>query len=297
MSLQKIATLISSITAFLLLMIKFFIWIFSGSIAVLSSAIDSLLDLFVSLFNYFAIYSSEKNPDNKFNYGRWKIEALASLFEWLIIAASWIFIIYTAIDKLIHKQAVEFVWIAVIVMLISVIITGWLVYFLWYVSKKTNNIVIQSDALHYKTDLYSNMWILLWLTIIHFTGWFYIDGIIGIIIGCYIIYSAWDLIKKWYLLLLDVSLDQSQLDQIEQIIKKQPLVTWFHELKTRQSWDMRFVEMHLVFTPDIKLIDAHRIADHIEYSIPNINKKYTRKIMIHLDPYDDSYLDKKKLNW
>jgi divalent metal cation (Fe/Co/Zn/Cd) transporter len=81
MSLQKTATIVASVTAFLLLVTKFFVGIISGSIAVLSSAIDSLLDLFVSLFNYFAVHSSEKDADKLFNYGRGKIEALASLLE------------------------------------------------------------------------------------------------------------------------------------------------------------------------------------------------------------------------
>ena len=73
MSITKIATIVSSITAFLLLTIKLIIWFFSWSISVLSSAIDSLLDLFVSIFNYIAIQNSEKPQDRIFNYWRWKI--------------------------------------------------------------------------------------------------------------------------------------------------------------------------------------------------------------------------------
>jgi len=162
MSLQKTATIVSSITAFLLLVIKFFVWIISGSIAVLSSAIDSLLDLFVSLFNYFAVSNAEKEADSKFNYGRGKIEALASLIEWLIITGSGFYIMYVSVIKLINNEQVNYLWTAVVVMLISVIVTGALVYYLEYVAKKTNNLVIKSDALHYKTDLYSNVWILIW---------------------------------------------------------------------------------------------------------------------------------------
>lgn len=136
MSLQKIATIVSSITALLLLVIKFFVWIISGSIAVLSSAIDSMLDLFVSLFNFFAVRSAEKESDNQFNYGRWKIEALASFFEWLIITASWFYILYEAIMKIINRSEVSYLWISVVVMLVSVVITWALVYFLEYVAKK-----------------------------------------------------------------------------------------------------------------------------------------------------------------
>jgi len=288
MSLQKTATVVSSLVALLLLVIKFIVWIMSGSIAVLSSAIDSMLDLFVSVFNYFAIYNSEKKADSRFNYGRWKIEALASLFEWLVIIGSWLYILYESLKKFINNEKVEYIWESVWIMIVSVIITWTLVYYLQYVAKKTDNIVIKSDALHYKTDLYSNAWILIWLVIIYFTKFYIIDAIIGVLISIYIIYSAWELVHKWYMLLLDAALDEEEVQNIIKIINMQNKVSNFHELKTRQIGHIKYVEFHLVFNPEILLIDAHRIADHIEYSIPKIDNKYEWKVMIHLDPYDDS---------
>jgi len=291
MSLQKTATIVSSITAFLLLVIKFIVWLMWGSIAVLSSAIDSLLDLFVSLFNYFAVNNAEKDPDKQFNYWKGKIEALASLIEWLIITGSWIYIFYASVMKFIDNEHVSYLWITVAVMLVSVVFTWSLVYFLEYVAKETNNIVIKSDALHYKTDLYSNVWILIWLAIIYYTWFYQVDAILWIIIAIYIIYSAWELIEKWYMLLLDAAIDEKEVEQIKKIIKWQKLVTNFHELRTRQVGRVKYVEVHLVFNPTILLIDAHRIWDHIEYQIPKIDPNHEWKVMVHLDPYDDSMED------
>ncbi len=291
MSLQKTATVVSSITAFILLVIKFVVGIFSWSISVLSSAIDSLLDLCVSIFNYFAVHNAEKKADKTFNYGRWKIEALASLLEWLIITGSWIYIFYASVMKLINNETVSYLWISVVVMLISVILTWALVYFLEYVAKKTDNLVIKSDALHYKTDLYSNVWILIWLAVIYFTWFHQVDAILWMIIAVYIVYSAWELISEGFLLILDAAIPEKEVEKIIAIIKNQKLVTNFHELRTRQVWWTKHVEVHLVFNPDIKLIDAHRVSDHVEYSIPKIDEKKKWKVMIHLDPYDDSYDD------
>jgi ferrous-iron efflux pump FieF len=127
----------------------------SSSIAVLSSAIDSLLDLFVSLFNFFAVKNAEKPRDARFNYGRGKIEALASLFEGIIITLSGLYILYESIMKLMNGSEVSYLGISIIVMIVSFAITLGLVLFLDYAAKKTKNIVIQSDLLHYKTDLYS----------------------------------------------------------------------------------------------------------------------------------------------
>lgn len=287
MSLQKIATIVSSFTAFLLLVIKFVIWIMSWSIAVLSSAIDSLLDLFVSLFNYFAVHNAEKKADDKFNYWRWKIEALACFIEWVIITWSWLYILYESIMKIIHKEEVSYLWISIIVMLISVVLTWALVYFLEYIAKKTNNLVIKSDALHYKTDLFTNAWILIWLAIIHFTWFFVIDAIIWIIISIRIVYSAWELIQKWYLLILDVALDQKEVKKIKKIIKENKAVTSYNDLRTRQVWNIKYVEVNLVFNPEILLIDAHRVWNHIESKISKIDKDCEWNIMVHLDPFED----------
>ena len=290
MSLQRTATIVSSITAFLLLIIKFVVWIMSWSIAVLSSAIDSLLDLFVSIFNYFAVKNAEKEADNQYNYGRWKIEALASLLEWLIITGSWIYIFYASIMKFINNEQVSYLWVSVAIMLISVVVTWALVYFLEYVAKKTNNLVIKSDALHYKTDLYSNVWILIWLAVIYFTGFYQVDAILWVVIAIYIIYSAWELIENGYKLLLDAAINEDEVLKIKEIIKWQKLVTNFHELRTRQVGNIKYVEAHLVFNPEILLIDAHRVWDHVEAKIAQIDKDHEWKIMIHLDPYDDSDL-------
>ncbi len=288
MSLQKIATLVASLTAFLLMLIKLAVGIFSGSIAVLSSAIDSLLDLFVSIFNYFAIKNSEKDTDKLFNYGRGKIEALASLFEGLIICLSGFYIFYQSCIKFIYPKQLEYLWTSLLVMIISVIITFGLVMFLEYVAKKTNNLVIKSDALHYKMDLFTNGGILLALVIIYFTKFYIIDAILGVVISIYIVYTSYGLIKNGFLLILDVSLNNEEVQKIEEIIRNTDKITDFHFLRTREAGKYKFVDVHLVFNIDISLLEAHSISDTVEDRIALLDKNKERIFNIHLDPIDDS---------
>jgi cation diffusion facilitator family transporter len=288
MSLNKIATIISSLTALFLLIIKLIIWIISWSISVLSSAIDSLLDLFVSMFNYFAVKNAEKPVDKTFNYWRWKIEALASLFEWLIITCSWIYIFYKSVIKLLYKEEINFLWISITIMIVSFFITLILVLFLNHVANKTNNLVIKSDTLHYKTDLFTNGWILIALIVINYTWFFYIDWIIWIIISIYIAYSAFELIKKGFLLLLDVSLSWKTVKKIENILISEKRINGYHFLRTRKSWNIKFVDVDLVFNDEIKLKEAHNISNEIEKNIKILDNKCEWIINIHLDPTDDS---------
>ena len=291
MTLEKKATIISSTTAALLTLLKLFIGIASGSVAVLASAIDSVLDLAVSIFNYFAVHNSEKAPDRKFNYGRGKIEALAAVIEGMIITASGLYILYSAVDKLINQHETTYIQESIMVMLISLFITALLVIFLNYVAKKTASMVIRSDALHYKTDLYSNGIILLSLVLIHFTNFHMIDSILGIIIALYIIYSAYELIKDGILMLMDVAMPDTTVNQIIQIIQSDKNITSYHQLQTRASGKDAFVSVHLVFNISTSLFDAHRVCDTIENKIKMLDNHLNWNIVMHPDPYDDSTIN------
>ncbi|WP_457598347.1 cation diffusion facilitator family transporter [Hydrogenimonas sp.] len=294
MTLQKKATIVSSSVAVSLVVIKLIVGIISGSVAVLASAIDSGLDLAVSLFNLFAVTNAEKPADEKFNYGRGKIEAIAAVIEGVIITASGIYIFYEAIQKMLHAEPVTHLDISIGVMVISLVLTGALVMFLNHVANVTQSMVIKSDALHYKTDLLSNGAILVSLVVIYFTDFFLIDAILGILIAIYIIYSAFELIQEGVLVLLDVSLDDEIVGKIKEVIESDPGVTDYHWLRTRKAGNDYFVDVHLVFTPDISLLEAHRIGDNVEAKIKEIDPKADWLINIHLDPYDDSVINEEE---
>ncbi len=290
MRLEKKATVVSTSVATLLVIIKMTVGVLSGSIAVLASAIDSFLDLTVSLFNYFALHNAEKDPDDKFHFGRGKLEPLAAVIEGVVISLSALFILYEALSKIVHQQKMTNMQDSLIVMVISIIITACLVLFLNYVAKKTNNMVIKADALHYKTDLYTNGAILISLATIHFTDIYIIDPLLGILIAIYMIYSAYPIIKEGVLMLLDVALDEEDIEKIKNVLKNNSSISNFHYLQTRESGSHIFISVHLVFDMDISLYDAHKISDEIEEQIAKLftdDKKC--HILIHMDPYDDSH--------
>jgi len=291
LTLEKKATIVSSSVATILIFIKLTIGILSGSVSVLASAIDSVLDLIVSAFNLFAITKSEKPADDEFNYGRGKIEALAAVIEGTVITMSGLFILYEAIKKAINGEVTTMLDTSILVMSISIALTIGLVLFLNFVAKKTNNLVIRSDALHYKTDIYSNGAILLALVLMHFTGIQIIDSIFGGAIALYIIYSAYEIIQEGVLMLLDIALDKEIVEGIKDIIISTNGVTDYHFLKTRRSGKTNFVDVHVVMTPDISLLEAHRISDTIEEKIKELDKESNWSITIHLDPYDDSQIN------
>ncbi|MDD4505667.1 MAG: cation diffusion facilitator family transporter [Sulfurospirillaceae bacterium] len=295
MTLQKKATIVSSFTATILIIVKLAIGIMSGSVAVLASAIDSVLDLIVSAFNYFAITKSEQPADKKFNYGKGKIEALAAVIEGTVITVSGVYIFYEAIRKAFNQKELEYLNASIIVMLISLALTIALVLFLNYVAKKTGSMVVKSDALHYKTDVLSNGAILVSLVLIQVTNFGLIDSIMGVVISIYIIHSAYEIIKDGVYILLDASLDEVIVEKIKNIILEEKEISDFHYLKTRKSGHTNFVDVHLVFSPGISLIKAHHAGDRIEEKIKDLIDDEEWVINAHLDPYDDSLLNDGKL--
>ncbi|MDX9966082.1 MAG: cation diffusion facilitator family transporter [Sulfuricurvum sp.] len=294
MRIEKKATLVSTTVAFLLVTFKLTVGIISGSVAVLASAIDSLLDMVVSTFNYYALHNAEKQPDEYFNFGRRKLEPLAAVVEGTVISLSALFILYEAISKLVQGSPIEHLDLSIGVMVVSIVVTAVLVIFLHFVAKKTGNMVIEADALHYKTDLFSNAAVLISLALIHFTDYTFIDPLLGIGIAVYMIYSAFPLIREGILMLLDAALDADSVEKIHTLLRNQHDISGYHDLRTRRSGSEIYMSVHIVFSISTSLYDAHKVGDRVELALKKLFPDANVHALIHLDPYDDSegeYID------
>ncbi len=290
-SAERRATVVATSTATLLTIVKLIVGILSGSVAVLASAIDSILDMGISVFNFFAIKKAEEHPDEKFPYGKGKIQAIAGVIEGTIITLSGLFIIYEAVRKILYGHGTEYLGSSLGVMIFSILVTWLLVQYLLRVSKKTDNIVIKADALHYQTDLLSNGAVVLALGIVYFTGWDWVDALFGFGIGLYIIYSAYGIIAEGIMILLDRSLPSEIVAKIGEIISKHPKVNGYHWLKTRTDGSRNYVEFHLVLTPEMTLEEAHHIAEELECKIAALEPNKGWVITPHFDPYDDEHIN------
>lgn len=283
----KRAIIMANTTAITLVIIKTSVWLISWSLALLSSALDSCLDFMVSLFNLYVIKTSHDKNTANYNYWKWKIQWIWAVVEWVIVWGSWISLIVLAINKILDKGGIDNLNESIYVMIVSVLLTWILVTYLSRVAKKTKNLTIKADMLHYQTDLFTNIWIILSLWLIKLTWFIIIDSIVAIIIWIYIITSSKEIITEWVQMLMDKKLDQWILDCVVDIIlNTDKRVSSYHLLNSRKSWDDVFIDVHVVFDKQISLYDAHHIWDKIEYKIREVVEN--SKVLIHLDPYDDS---------
>lgn len=281
---------VSITTAILLFFVKIGVGVFTQSLAILASALDSLLDFLVSVGNYFAAKKSDTAPTQEFRYGFGKIEGVLGLFQGIFIAISGLILGGMGAWKIWNGGEIVHVDAAIWVMIFSTLVTFLLVQFLKKKAQKTKSLILEADAMHYQSDLFSNIAILAGIIIIWSTQKFWIDGLISILIAGLIIKSGVEIFQKSLYLLLDREIDPETRNAIEVVLLnavKQGRIDSYHYFRTRQSGSKIFVDVHIVLNETILLKLAHDIAEEIEDKIEAIIGE-GGEVLIHLDPVDDS---------
>ena len=277
------ATKIAMSVAFILAISKVTIGFITGSLSILSSAVDSILDIASSFFNFIAIKKAEEPADQDHEYGHGKYEAMATLIQSMIIFMSGIMILIAAWNKFINNTHPEVTTAGLTVMGISIIATIMLTIYLRYMAKKENSSVLEADAMHYSIDLYTNAGILFALILIKFTGLYIIDSIVAAIVAIYIIISAIKLGLQVSNNLLDSKIEEEAYSKLVTILNSfEDCHKDFHKLRTRSSGNDVFIDMHLTLCGKLTLAEVHDITDMIELAIQKAIPK--ADITIHPEP-------------
>ncbi len=278
------AAQLSILAAAFLIAIKSVTGYLTGSISVWASLLDSTMDIFASVINYFAVRAASRPADEDHAYGHGKAESLAGLFQSLVIAASGLFLIREAIRRIITPHPTSSEWIGIGTMIVAIIVSAGLVMRLRRVARETDSLALRADWVHYATDIYTNGGALLALAVIVFTSWIIIDPIISIAIALYILWSAFHVGREAVDVLMDKRLPLDIDEQVADIISRfrDEGVVGFHDLRTRRSGSMKFIDLHLEIERDKKLIDAHAVTVRI---IRTIQDEIPRaRVHVHTDP-------------
>lgn len=277
----KRVTYASVATAVILIIAKAIAWYLSGSIGILASLIDSLMDSFASIINLFAVRYALEPADDDHHYGHGKAEPLAGLAQASFIAGSAFFLIFNAIERLQNPHTLNHANIGIIVMVFSMIVTAALILYQRHVIKITNNLAIKADSLHYVTDILTNLSILLalYLTI---KGYLWADAVFAIFIAVYIFKSAFEIGRDSFQQLMDKKLDDETEQLIIKTIEETSGALGFHDFRTRQSGKDKFIQLHLELDDTMSLLEAHAIADKLEKKLMTLIPD--AEIIIHQDP-------------
>lgn len=265
--LMRWATYASVFVAFTLIIIKIMAYVLTGSVAILSSLIDSFLDLIASAINLFAVKHALVPADHDHRYGHGKAEAIAGLTQAAFITGSSVFLIFAAVNRLYHQQPVENGVVGIGIMLVTIALTAILVKFQRYVVKKTGSIAITADSLHYVGDLLLNFSVIVALILSIYFDWQLADPVFALLIAAFILKSAWDIARQSLAQLMDQELPDELREEIKKIALQHPEVLNLHELRTRSSGRQYFIQLHLEMDGELKLKEAHQIANDVEIEI------------------------------
>lgn len=267
----------------LLAVIKLLTGIATGSLALISSGVDSIIDIFMSLLNYLGLKKARKPADEQHPYGHGKFETLATLFQGLFITTSGCWIIFEGARRLNKGVEVHSLDLGLAVLGISALVAWLISRHLRTVGTKFESNALKADALHYATDVYSNMGLFAGLAAAKLCGWHWLDPVLSIIIGAYIILQATKLLRYSLNEFLESSLPPHEVKSIiESIDMFAAHFHDYHRLRTRTVGNKRMVDLHLRVCRLESIEQAHATArlieDKIHSNLPQAD------VIIHLEP-------------
>jgi ferrous-iron efflux pump FieF len=248
----------------------------------LSTLIDSLLDVAASLVNLVAVRHALTPADREHRFGHGKAEALAGLGQAAFIAGSASFLLFEAMGGIIRPKPVEQSTAGLVVIAASLALTGALVAYQQYVIRRTRSLAIDADRLHYATDIATNLGVVVALVAAGMWGWTIVDPLIGLAIGVVIAYGALKILRGAYDELMDREFDDADRQRIKDIVNRHREVVSLHDLRTRRAGHRSFIQLHLELPPGMTLAEAHRISDEVEDAIRAVFPD--AEVLTHQDP-------------
>lgn len=281
--LKKTAAIASISVALILIALKIFATICTGSLSVLSSLVDSCADFFASLITFISVKIAALPPTCSHRYGFGKVESLSALFQSAFIAGSGIFILYDGIMRLFRPFEITQTGFGIFVMCASLVLSAALITFQKYVTKKTHSAAISADSAHYVVDLATNTATIVSLIVIKYFDLLWFDTLAACLISLYLLFNAYAIGKTAIFVLTDKELDQEIRAKVLNVANNTDGVLGVHDLRTRDIGGTYLFEMHLEINGNLALNKTHKISQNVEDKILQLYPD--AQIIIHQDPF------------
>ena len=282
-TLLPLATYASVATAILLVGLKTWAWLASGSVSLLASLVDSLTDSLASIVNLFAVRLALRPADDNHPFGHGKAESLSALAQSAFIGGSAVFLLLNAVERLLHPQPLQQTTLGIAVMLVSLLLTLALVLFQRWVLRRAQSQAVSADSLHYVTDFASNIVVLVALVLAAW-GWQRADAVLALLLGGWIFWSAAKIAIEAVNTLMDKALPPADVARIEAAALAVPGVLGIHDLRTRLSGARHFVQMHIDLDARLNIVEAHELAVAVAAQGRAVLEE--AEVIVHQDPVE-----------
>ncbi len=289
--LTRLASLVSLSVALLLVSVKIWAWLLTGSIAMLTSAADGLVDVMASIVTLAGVYYAQRPADRGHRYGHGKAEAVAAFVQALLLAGAGLVLGIESAGRLIHPQPLSQHSLGIWVIVGSTFFAGLLVAMQTYVVKQTGSTAIAADRAHYVTDIAVNIAVLVALVLDGLFGWTRSDAAGALGISCYMLWNARGMVLSALIQLLDQELDVKERRRIRAAALSCEGVRGVHDIRTRNGGDRVFVELHVEVDGQLSVDVGHDIGDAAEAAVRKLFP--AAEVSAHLEPagIDDERLD------
>jgi cation diffusion facilitator family transporter len=286
---KKSVALWSVIAAVFITGFKFIVGILTGSLGILSEALHSLFDFVAVIITYFTVNMSDKPADNKHHFGHGKVENMSALVQTVLLLVTCVWIFYEGISRLVSGNFhVEVTIWSYLVVIFSIVIDISRSRALMRVAKKYNSQALEAGAVHFSTDIWSSVAVLVGLLCVDIFDFPYADPIAALVVACIVLYICYELGKRAIDVLLDRAPEQS-IAYIKAILDEHAEIKQYHNLRVRASGADTFITFNIHISPNTSFVEIHRFCDHLE---KDIKEKIPRsEVFIHAEPEMEEHID------
>ncbi|MBI4783215.1 MAG: cation transporter [Oscillatoriophycideae cyanobacterium NC_groundwater_1537_Pr4_S-0.65um_50_18] len=279
-------TLLSIAAALLTIALKTGAYWLTGSVGLLSDALESGINLTAALFAFWALSYAAKPPDDDHPYGHSKAEYFSSGLESALIVIAAVGIAITAWQRLLDPQPLEQIGVGLALSLVATAINGGVAWILLRAGKRLNSIALRADSHHLLTDVWTSFGVVIGIFLVQLTGWIILDPIVALLVAANIVWAGMRLMRETGSGLLDESIPQADQQLIKQVlIEYEQEGIQFHALRTRKAGSRCFVSLHILTPGNWTVQQGHDLCEKVELAIAQLMPR--THVMTHLEPLED----------
>ena len=277
---------LSIFAALCTILLKGTAWKLTGSVGLLSDALESFVNLVGAMIALTMLSVAEQPADHNHAYGHGKAEYFSAGLEGLLILGAAIAIGISATQRLLDPQPLSDVGIGLTISAIATVVNFVTARILLTAGLKYRSLTLEADAHHLMTDVWTSIGVIVGVGAVVLTGWLWLDPLIALLVAVNILWTGWKLVQRSTSGLMDGALPPEDHAEVVAILKRyQAQGIDYHALRTRESGARRFIELHLLVPGAWSILKGHDLAEHLESDIRSALPRTT--VITHLEPLED----------
>jgi cation diffusion facilitator family transporter len=282
------AAAVSIVSNTLLIALKLAAGVVTGSIAIITEAVHSCIDLVASLVAYFSVRKADEPADESHPYGHQKVENLAAAIEGMLILVGAGIIVYESVRRLIEGSELHSLGLGIAVVGLSAVVNAGVSSYLYRQARATDSPALEGDAAHLRTDAVTSVGVLVGLVLIEVTGVPELDAATALVVAVAIVVAGLRIVTRSSRVLVDEALPAEELAAVREAIERHgaPEIVGFHKLRARRAGSRRYVDLHVQFRHGTTLRRAHEISHELQGAIRQ--RLRGADVLIHLEPEESA---------